>query len=63
MQNYYTDVNFTKHLAKPPEEDQPAALAHYTKIFANPLCTRRARRNQRRAIGGEASELDLCSEN
>ena len=26
MQNYYTDVNFTKHLAKPPEEDQPAAL-------------------------------------
>jgi isopentenyl diphosphate isomerase/L-lactate dehydrogenase-like FMN-dependent dehydrogenase len=37
MQNYYTDVNFTKHLAKPPEEDQPAALAHYTKIFANPL--------------------------
>ena len=37
MQNYYTDANFTKHLAKPPEEDQPAALAHYTKIFANPL--------------------------
>src|SRR6201999_629633 len=37
MQNDYTDVNFTKHLAKPPEEDQPAALAHYTKIFANPL--------------------------
>jgi lactate 2-monooxygenase len=37
MQNYYTDENFTKHLAKPPEEDQPAALAHYTKIFANPL--------------------------
>ncbi len=28
MQNYYTDENFTKHLAKPPEEDQPAALAH-----------------------------------
>ena len=37
MQNYYTDENFTKHLAKPPEEDQPAALAHYTKIFAHPL--------------------------
>jgi len=37
MQNYYTDANFTKHLAKPPEEAQPAALAHYTKIFANPL--------------------------
>ena len=37
MQNYYSDENFTKHLAKPPEEDQPAALAHYTKIFANPL--------------------------
>lgn len=37
MQNYYTDENFTKHLAKPPHEDQAAALAHYTKIFANPL--------------------------
>jgi lactate 2-monooxygenase len=37
MQNYYTDVNFTKHLAMPPEEDQPAALAHCTKIFAHPL--------------------------
>src|SRR5277367_6017202 len=37
MQNYYTDVNFTKHLAKPPAEDQPAALAHYQKIFAHPL--------------------------
>ena len=37
MQNYYSDKNFTKHLAKPPEEDQAAALAHYTKIFANPL--------------------------
>jgi lactate 2-monooxygenase len=37
MQNYYSDENFTKHLAKPPEEDQAAALAHYTKIFANPL--------------------------
>ena len=37
MQNYYIDVNFTKHLAKPPEEDQPAALAHYQKIFAHPL--------------------------
>jgi len=37
MQNYYTDENFTKHLAKPPAEDQPGALAHYTKIFAHPL--------------------------
>jgi lactate 2-monooxygenase len=37
MQNYYTDENFTKHLAKPPAEDQPAALAHYQKIFAHPL--------------------------
>jgi lactate 2-monooxygenase len=37
MQNYYSDENFTKHLAKPPEEDQAAALAHYIKIFANPL--------------------------
>ena len=37
MQNYYSDENFTKHLAKPPQEDQAAALAHYTKIFANPL--------------------------
>jgi isopentenyl diphosphate isomerase/L-lactate dehydrogenase-like FMN-dependent dehydrogenase len=30
-------VNFTKHLAKPPQVDQPAALAHYQKIFAHPL--------------------------
>src|SRR5271167_1571920 len=37
MENYYSDENFTKHLAKPPREDQAAALAHYTKIFANPL--------------------------
>jgi lactate 2-monooxygenase len=37
MQNYYSDENFTKHLAKPPQEDQAAALAHYTKIFANPV--------------------------
>jgi lactate 2-monooxygenase len=37
MQNYYSDDNFTKHLAKPPHEDQPAALAHYGKIFAHPL--------------------------
>jgi lactate 2-monooxygenase len=37
MQNYYSDENFTKHLAKPPQEDQAAALAHYAKIFANPL--------------------------
>jgi hypothetical protein len=26
MENYYSDENFTKHLAKPPHEDQPAAL-------------------------------------
>jgi lactate 2-monooxygenase len=37
MQNYYTDENFTKHLAKPPQEDQTAALQHYLKIFAHPL--------------------------
>jgi lactate 2-monooxygenase len=37
MQNYYSDENFTKHLAKPPHEDQPAALAHYGEIFAHPL--------------------------
>ncbi len=37
MQNYYSDENFTKHLAKPPHEDQRAALAHYLKIFAHPL--------------------------
>jgi lactate 2-monooxygenase len=37
MQNYYSDENFTKHLAKPPHEDQAAALAHYAKIFAHPL--------------------------
>jgi lactate 2-monooxygenase len=37
MQNYYSDENFTKHLAKPRQEDQAAALRHYAKIFANPL--------------------------
>jgi lactate 2-monooxygenase len=37
MQNYYSDENFTKHLAKPPHEDQAAALAHYGEIFAHPL--------------------------
>jgi lactate 2-monooxygenase len=37
MQNYYSDKNFTKHLAKPPREDQAAALQHYLKIFAKPL--------------------------
>jgi lactate 2-monooxygenase len=37
MQNYYSDENFTKHLTKPPHEDQAAALQHYLKIFANPL--------------------------
>jgi lactate 2-monooxygenase len=36
MENYYSDENFTKHLAKPPREDQAAALAHYAKIFAHP---------------------------
>ncbi len=36
MQNYYSDENFTKHLAKPPHEDQAAALQHYAKIFAAP---------------------------
>jgi lactate 2-monooxygenase len=35
MENYYSDENFTKHLAKPPREDQSAALAHYAKIFAH----------------------------
>jgi lactate 2-monooxygenase len=37
MENYYSDENFTKHLANPPREDQPAALAHYAKIFAYPM--------------------------
>lgn len=37
MENYYSDENFTKHLAKPPHEDQAAALRHYVKIFAHPL--------------------------
>lgn len=37
MENYYSDENFTKHLAKPPHEDQAAALRHYAKIFAHPL--------------------------
>jgi len=33
MQNYYSDENFTKHLAKPPHEDQAAALRYYASIF------------------------------
>ncbi|WP_430336075.1 alpha-hydroxy-acid oxidizing protein [Rhodococcus sp. ACT016] len=37
MQNYYSDENFTKHLAKPPHEDQAAALAHYAKVCVQPL--------------------------
>jgi lactate 2-monooxygenase len=37
MENYYSDENFTKHLAKPPNEDQAAALQHYGKIFQYPL--------------------------
>ena len=37
MQNYYSDENFTKHLAKPPHEDQTAALRYYATIFAVPL--------------------------
>ena len=37
MENYYSDENFTKHLAKPPHEDQVAALRHYASIFATPL--------------------------
>jgi len=37
MENYYSDDSFTKHLAKPPHEDQAAALAYYSTIFAQPL--------------------------
>ena len=37
MENYYSDKNFTKHLAKPPREDQAAASAHFAKNFAHPL--------------------------
>jgi lactate 2-monooxygenase len=37
MENYYSDENFTKHLAKPPHEDQAAALEHYGKIFQHPV--------------------------
>jgi lactate 2-monooxygenase len=37
MENYYSDENFTKHLAKPPHEDQAAALHYYASIFAVPL--------------------------
>jgi isopentenyl diphosphate isomerase/L-lactate dehydrogenase-like FMN-dependent dehydrogenase len=37
MQNYYSDKSFTKHLAKPPHEDQAAALQHYLKIFVHSL--------------------------
>jgi len=37
MENYYSDENFTKHLAKPPHEDLAAALRHTATIFAVPL--------------------------
>ena len=37
MQNYYSDETFTKHLEKPPHEDQQAALRYYATIFAAPL--------------------------
>lgn len=37
MENYYSDENFTKHLAKPPHEDPPATLRYYSSIFAVPL--------------------------
>jgi lactate 2-monooxygenase len=37
MQNYYSDENFTKHLAKPPHEDQAAALAHFATTYVHPL--------------------------
>jgi lactate 2-monooxygenase len=37
MENYYSDENFTKHLARPPHEDQAAALQHYAKIFQHPV--------------------------
>src|SRR6202050_1422446 len=37
MENYYSDNNFTKHLAKPPHEDQAAALQHSLKIFVHSL--------------------------
>ena len=37
MENYYSDENFTKHLARPPHEDQAAALQHYAKILQHPL--------------------------
>jgi isopentenyl diphosphate isomerase/L-lactate dehydrogenase-like FMN-dependent dehydrogenase len=37
MENYYSDNSFTKHLAKPPQEDQAAALPHYSTIFAHPM--------------------------
>ena len=37
MENYYSDENFTKHLAKPPHEDPAATLRYYATIFAAPL--------------------------
>jgi lactate 2-monooxygenase len=37
MENYYSDENFTKHLAKPPHEDPTATLRYYASIFAAPL--------------------------
>ena len=31
MENYYSDNSFTKHLAKPPQEDQAALQARATE--------------------------------
>ena len=38
MENYYSDENFTKHLAKPPHEDQAAALRYYANDLRSTRC-------------------------
>jgi lactate 2-monooxygenase len=37
LSNYFSDPVFRRALAKPPEEDLPAATMQWAKIFGNPL--------------------------
>ena len=37
LENYFSDPVFRAMLAKPPEEDVPAATRHWARVFGNPL--------------------------
>ena len=37
LQNYFSDPHFRRSLAKPPEEDVPAAVTQWARIFGKPL--------------------------